>query len=194
MYGKSIRAEDIHSGFSALLGQIRASEDLINLSLAIFEDAWKTEIENLQDTREEDVKNKEKMEKEIEKYSSLAIRTTNSTVLKQYEKQIQKYGEEVEILESRIKSDFDYSIPYRTSSKEVLEVLQNPYIVWENYDVYQKQKFFNFIFEENIVYDREEGYRTPHYTLPITLFETIENNEPDMVETMGIEPMSKSII
>ena len=134
------------------------------------------------------------MEKEIEKYSSLAIRTTNSTVLKQYEKQIQKYGEELEILENRIKTDVDYSIPYRTSSKEVLEVLQNPYTVWENYDVYQKQKFFYFIFEENLRYDKKEGYRTPNYSLPITLFETITNKEPNEVETMGIEPMSKSFV
>ncbi len=192
MYGKSIRAEDIHAGFSALLGQIRASEDLINLSLAIFEDAWKIEIGNLQNAREEDIGNKEKIEHEIEKYASFAIRTTNSTVLKQYEKQIQKYGEEVEILENRIKTDVDYSIPYRTSSKEVLEVLQKPYTVWENYDVYQKQKFFSFIFDTNLEYDKIEGYRTPNYSLPITLFEAITNNEPDMVETVGFEPTSKS--
>lgn len=98
------------------------------------------------------------------------------------EKQIQKYGEELEILENRIKTDVDYSIPYRTSSKEVLEVLQNPYTVWENYDVYQKQKFFYFIFEENLRYDKKEGYRTPNYSLPITLFETITNKEPNEVD------------
>gem|GEM_PF-2985051 len=113
-------------------------------------------------------------------------------MLKQYEKQIQKYGEEVEILENRIKTDVDYSIPYRTSSKEVLEVLQKPYTVWENYDVYQKQKFFSFIFDTNLEYDKIEGYRTPNYSLPITLFEAITNNEPDMVETVGFEPTSKS--
>jgi len=185
MYGKSIRAEDIHSGFSALLSQIRASDDLINLSLAIFEDAWKSEIYNLQNAREEYIKNKGIIEEEIEKYTSLAIRTSNSTVLKQY-------GEEIEILENKINTNFDYSLPYRTSSKEVLEVLKNPYTVWENYDVYQKQKFFSFIFDENLEYDKIEGYRTPNYTLPITLFETIANNEPDMVETVGFEPTSKS--
>lgn len=120
MYGKSIRAKDIHSEFDALLEQLRASEDLINLSLTIFEDAWKTETENLKKEREEKNKTQEKIELEIERYTSLAVRTTNSTVLKQYEKQIQKLGEEIEILEKNLEIEHDYSIPYRTSSKEVL--------------------------------------------------------------------------
>jgi site-specific DNA recombinase len=192
MYGKSIRAKDIHSEFDTLLGQLRASEDLINLSLAIFEDAWKTEIENLKKEREEKNKTQEKIEFEIERYTSLAVRTTNPTVLKQYEKQIQKLGEEIEILEKNLEIGNDYSIPYRTSSKEVLSVLKNPYSVWKNYDVYQKQKFFYFIFNQNLEYDKKEGYRTPNYTLPIKIFETIENNEPNVVETVGFEPTSKS--
>ena len=46
---------------------------------------------------------------------------------------------------------------------------------------------------------KKEGYRTPNYTLPITLFEllkteTIENNNLYLVETTGIEPMSKSFV
>ena len=113
---------------------------------------------------------------------------------KAIEKQIEKYAEKIESLEAKLSANYDYSIPYRTSVKEVLQVLENPYSVWQNYNVYQKQKFFSFIFDENLEYDKIEGYRTPNYSLPITLFETITNNEPDMVETMGIEPMSKSVI
>lgn len=64
-------------------------------------------------------------------------------------------------------------------------LLGNPYTVWKNYDVYQKQKFFYFIFDENLKYHKEGGYRTPNYSLPITLFETINNNEPNMVEELG---------
>jgi len=56
------------------------------------------------------------------------------------------------------------------------------------------KKFFSFIFDENLEYDKKEGYQTPNFSLPITLFETIENDEPDLVETTGIEPMSKSFV
>jgi len=58
--------------------------------------------------------------------------------------------------------------------------------------VVAKIKVFYFIFNENLGYNKKEGYRTPNYSLPITLFETISNKKPNMVETVGIEPTSKS--
>ena len=191
-YGKSIRAEDIHKGFNALIREIRASEELLNLSIAIFEDTWKEEMKDRKEKRNNDIDSKEKLEKTIEKLTLLATNTENVAVLEQYEKQIENYSQQLTKIGNELQSKCDYSIPYRTSTEQVIHVLENPYIVWKNYDVYQKQKFFNFIFNENLRYDKIEGYRTPKYSLPITLFETIENNEPDMVETTGIEPMSKS--
>ncbi|NLB12210.1 hypothetical protein GX830_02440, partial [Candidatus Dojkabacteria bacterium] len=130
----------------------------------------------------------------IEQLITLASKTEVETVIKQYEKQIEKYGKGIEELEAKTSEDLDYTIPYRTSSKEVLEVLQNPYSVWKNYNVYQKQKFFSFIFEENLRYDKIEGYRTPNYTLPITIFELVNTSKSEDLETMGIEPMSKSFV
>ena len=36
---------------------------------------------------------------------------------------------------------------------------------WEKLNVFQRQKFFNFLFEVNLLYDRKEGYQTPKYTV-----------------------------
>lgn len=77
-------------------------------------------------------------------------------------------------------------------SEEVLAVLKSPYSVWCNYNVYQKQRFFSFIFESNLVYDKFEGYRTPNYSLPIRVFEEISTSNPVQVEVSGIEPESES--
>ncbi len=194
LYGKSIRAEDIHSGFEELLMQIRASESLIDLSVVVFEDCWKNEMKNKESIKRSYTEDIEKLREKIEQLITLASKTEVETVIKQYEKQIEKYGKEIEELEAKTSEDFDYTIPYRTSSKEVLEVLQNPYSVWKNYNVYQKQKFFSFIFEENLRYDKIEGYRTPNYSLPITIFELVNTSKSEDLETMGIEPMSKSVI
>lgn len=186
--------EDIHSGFEELLMQIRASESLIDLSVVVFEDCWKNEMRNKESIKSSYTEDIEKLREKIEQLITLASKTEVETVIKQYEKQIEKYGKEIEELEAKTSKDFDYTIPYRTSSKEVLEVLQNPYSVWKNYNVYQKQKFFSFIFEENLRYDKIEGYRTPNYSLPITIFELVNTSKSEDLETMGVEPMSKSVI
>lgn len=193
-YGKSIKAEDIHNGFEELIKQIKASQNLQTLALAIFEDAWEEEMRNIVKMKKEVVKRKQVLEKQITQLTLLATQTASTNVLRQYEKQIEKYGEEIEEIEDYLNGGEDYSLPYRTSMKEVIQVLENPYSAWQNYNVYQKQKFFSFIFDKNLEYDKIGGYRTPNYSLPITLFETINNNEPDMVETTGIEPMSKSVV
>ena len=194
LYGKSIKAEDIHNGFEDLLKQVKASENLIDLSVAIFEDCWESEINNKESLKSSYAEDIEKLKEKIEQLITLASNTEIETVRKQYEKQIEKYGIEIEELEAKINKSFDYTIPYRTSSKEVLGVLRNPYSVWKSYNVYQKQKFFSFIFEENLRYDKIEGYRTPNYSLPITIFELVNTSKSEDLETMGIEPMSKSII
>jgi site-specific DNA recombinase len=190
-YGKSIRAEDIHSNFEEILKGITASEDLINLSLAIFEDVWREELGNKEKIAKSSQKEKDTLEEEVEKTTKLIIKTENETVIKQYEKQIEKLCLKIEEIETENQTEYDYSIPYRTSSQEVLQVFKNPYSVWENYDIYQKQKFFSFIFEDNLVYDKFEGYRTPEYSLPLKVFEAIEKKDYHLVETAGIEPTSR---
>lgn len=191
-YGKSIRAEDIHEGFIDIIKGIRASEELQNLATAIFNDTWKEELKEKEKEREEERNTKQQLENTIRQLTLRATKTQNEIVLEQYEKQIETFGKQLEDIEINLQSNFDYSIPYRTSMQEVMSVLGNPYTVWKNYDVYQKQKFFYFIFDENLRYDKKEGYRTPNYSLPLTLFEAINNNEPNKVETVGFEPTSKS--
>jgi hypothetical protein len=70
-------------------------------------------------------------------------------------------------------------------------VLKNPYSAWKNYSVRQKQRFFSFIFEENLLYSKAEGYRTPLYTLPLRIFESLNGSKAGEVEVGGIEPPSE---
>ena len=84
----------------------------------------------------------------------------------------------------------DYSAPYRASSEQVLSVLKNPYSVWKNYNVHQKQRFFSFVFEGNLYFSKNEGYRTPKYALPLRVFEQISSVDTVEVEMGGIEPPS----
>lgn len=185
LYGKSIKAEDIHNSFQQVLKGVKATRGLTDLALKIFDDAWTDEMKYKETQNRNSQNLREEIESQIRKMTIRASSTEDETIQREYEKQIKALANELEILTSENDSKRDYKIPYRTSREKVIKVLETPYSVWKNYDVYRKQRFFNFIFESNLEYDKFEGYRTPNYSLPIRIFEAIESKDPNLVEELG---------
>lgn len=170
--------------------RVKATRGLTDLALKIFEDAWTDEMKDKETQNRNSQNQRDEIEIQIRNMTIRASSTEDETIQREYEKQIKALANELENLISENDSKRDYKIPYRTSREKVIRVLENPYSVWENYDVYRKQRFFNFIFESNLEYDKFEGYRTPNYSLPIRIFEAIESNDPNLVESRGIEQIS----
>ena len=192
--GKSISKDKVHDDFLELLKNINPCDEIVALSEAIFEDQWASSLKERRKQYGKDNAEKVKIEAQIERLTELIVDTKKEVVTKQYEKQIEKLGEQAEELEEKIQAKYDYSIPYRTSRAKVFEVLKKPYIAWKNYDVHQKQRFFSFIFEENLIYDKEKGYRTPEYSLPIRIFQELSATNSREVEMGGIEPPSLKLL
>ncbi len=197
-YGKSISTKIVHTHFEDLLKNIKPCEEIIDLAKSVFEEVWNEEIKNRSSLHSSIIKHKNDLENDISTFTdriSKAVETgASELVIKQYEKQIHKIATELEDLEENISLAYDYSIPYRTASEEVLGVLKSPYAVWKNYNPAQKQRFFSFIFETNLIYSKEEGYRTPSYSLPIRIFEEISTSKPLDVELGGIEPPCRKCV
>lgn len=188
VYGKSIKAKDLHDRFDALLQQIRPSNEIVDLSVAIFEEEWDSEMSNRGKVKTTLFSKKTELEDEIDAISKRISKTTSEPVIRQYEKQIERLALELEDLEEKTEIKYDYTVPNRTAVDQVMQVLKSPYVVWKNYDVRQKQRFFNFIFEQNLAYNKIQGYRTPNYVIPIRVFEDILPSEPVDVEVGGVEP------
>ena len=112
-------------------------------------------------------------------------------MIAQYEKKIEKLAAELEQLESDSLAEYDYGVPYRTALDKVMGVLKNPYPTWAEFDVFGQQKFFSFLFEVNLGYDKKEGYRTPKYTVLKRVLEEIESSGSVDVEMDGFEPSCK---
>ncbi len=190
-YGKSIKTKDIHDKFENLLKELKISNDVMEYTFAIFEKVWNEELEysvkNIGDLK---IRKTDK-EEEIESLIKLTGKASSDILVKQYEKQIEKLSLDLEDIESNLNINYDYNIPYRTSMIDVETALKNPYAVWTNYDITRKRRFYNFIFEDNLVYSREFGYRTPKYSLPISIFEQIGSMDPIQVEVRGVEPPCK---
>ncbi len=187
MYGKSIRTKDMHDKFGELLKQIKPCDEVVELAQTIFQDVWKEELRNRIKIQASKVVRKKALESELDALTDRISKSTSDVIVRQYERQMEKSAVELEEIELEMATEYDYTIPNRTSVDEVLAVLKSPYSVWCNYDVHQKQRFYAFIFESNLLYSKFEGYRTPNYALPIRLFEEISTSEPLDVEMARIE-------
>ncbi len=121
----------------------------------------------------------------------LAGKAKMMSVIAQYEKKIEKLADELEVLEGDTVADYDYGMPYRTALDKVIGVLKDPYITWVDYDVFEQQKFFNFLFEQNLSYDKKEGCRTPKYTVLKRVLEEIEHSGSGNVDPGRIELPSR---
>jgi site-specific DNA recombinase len=184
----SIRKNDIEEKFNTVLQSITAEEGVLKLAKAVFTDAWETEEKNHSINLLLNDRRKKECGLEIEKFTNLAGKATSPMVVEQYEKHIEKLAQEIKSLESDESASHDYSSSYRTALDKVLGILKSPYSYWTNLDLLEQQRFFYFLFEENLSYDREKGYRTPKNTVVIRLIQQIAAVGTDNVEMGGIEP------
>ncbi len=191
--GLSIRKKDIEDKFNLLLQEMTTEDDVIELAKAVFIDAK----ENDEKLRATEIKNDEQRKKdceaEIDTYAGLAGKAKVPSVIAQYEKKIEKLADELADLEAIRVAEYDYGVPYRTALDKTLGILKNPYETWVELDVYQQQKFFSFLFEENLSYERKEGYRTPKYTVLTRVLSQIEDTDTDIVDPTGLEPATPSL-
>jgi site-specific DNA recombinase len=185
--GLIIRKKDIEDSYDTLLQKMTTEEDVIALAKAVFIDAQGSdEKERAKEAKFSEARKKE-CEDEIEVYAKLAGKAKSDAVIEQYEKKIEKLAHELEQLESDSVAPYDYGVPYRTALNKVMSVLENPYGAWSDFDIFEQQKFFSFLFETNLIYDRNEGYRTPKYTVLKRVCEEIVHSNSVSVLSPGIE-------
>ncbi len=187
-YGKSIKRSDIDDRFAELMSQVKATDNCIKDAVSIFDEIWAEEMKSKKVTLGKISGEKEQIETQITQLSERVGKNTDEMIIAQYEKQIKKLAERLNDLEENDVSNCNYDEAYRTSYDEVLNVLKEPYSVWLNYNLMQRRRFFNFVFEGNLSYSKEYSYRTPNYSLPLRVFELISESDSVDVEVTGIEP------
>ena len=189
--GKTIRKKDLEDNFSSLLEKMTTEDDILELAKAVFVDAKEVdEREQVSETKTNE-KRIQECEAEIDRYATLAGKSRVESVVAQYERQIEKLANELEGLQSSKVAEYDYGVPYRTALDKMTGILKQPCKTWVELDIFQQQKFFSFLFEQNLVYGKKEGYRTPKYTVLKRVCEQIELVGSANVEMGGVEPPCK---
>ena len=184
---KSTEADDMHEQFKNFVKEQEPIDEVVDLVLSLFGEIWDDETKNREHHKKQQHSEKKNIEKEIDRLIELASSPRISeTVRGRYEKKIEGLDKKVADIDILLNKKEDTSIPYRTAGEKVFGMLKSPYKIWASSDIYQKQKLFYFIFEENIQYHPVEGFRTTKMSVPIRLFREIEHCNSLDVEMAGI--------
>ncbi|MBT7337647.1 hypothetical protein HN801_02995, partial [Candidatus Peregrinibacteria bacterium] len=129
------------------------------------------------------------VQKEIEECLVTIQRCSNATVIKKLEEKVEaleakhmRLGERV----SKPKKEYNFD----EAVDQVFDFLKDPYFVWHTGDLQQKRLVLRLIFEEPLQYDRNTGFGTAKFSLPVNLSCVTELDNLELVEMPGIEPGS----
>lgn len=182
---KSVDVKKIHREFDRLLEALKPSKEVLNITKQIFEDVSKEQVKKIAHQALLSTQEKKTKETEIEHLISLISNPNTSELLRErYEKKVTELSLDIEKI-ARLDSKMPQSEELlRTPRKKMFEVLKNPYKIWTESDLEQKRQLFYFLFEENLEYLPNKGFRTPKKALPIRLFEEFSSADAEYVHLL----------
>ena len=190
LQNKGVRAEKMHDEFEDLLKKLKPRPNILKVVHAELLDQWNTRMLDIESVRKERKKKLDGIQKEINSYLGAIKDCSNPTVIKKIEESIEaleakrmRLGEKIDI-NSRKNYDFEKAL------NRVFDFIKNPFAMWQQGDLQQKRLVLRLVFEGALLYDKETGFGTASFSLPINICCVPELDELEVVEMPGVEPGS----
>lgn len=184
MRSKSIRRQDIEDHFEEMLAQVKPRPKIMEVVKHELLTLWNQRMLNVEQIRESRRQKLEQIDKEIENCTNKIEIVTNETVIKKLEMKVTtleakklRLGEKIDI-SKRKKYNFEDAL------NRVCEFLKDPLLMWKTGDLEQRRLVLRMVFDEALIYDREEGFCTPSLSLPVELSCVPELDKLEMVEML----------
>ncbi len=192
-YGKSIRKADIEEKFDLILKKQGLKPEVEKLVTVVFDRVWGEKINTLHENSALLLQEKRGLEEKAKQLTDMVLGAKSGSLKNVYETQLEEVARKIEEWDEQTIEGVDLTIPYRTALNKATGLLRNPYIIWKNLEVGEKQKLFHFIFERKLIYNKKEGYRTAEISSAIRLFEEFAVQNTDYVDPAGFEPATSSM-
>jgi DNA invertase Pin-like site-specific DNA recombinase len=161
-YGKSIKQAQIEGDFTKLLKNLKASPEMVRaaeLRITRRYDNNMTLFTEQQRERERECISLKKKIKNLALRAASAKPTTADT----YETEIETMQEQIIALKEGKSEIPDF--PFRTVLNEVLKIVSNPDIAWQEGDFSKQCLVLKTVFSGHVVYTKNQGFRTPELSL-----------------------------
>jgi site-specific DNA recombinase len=192
-YRKSIPRAKVEGALEEMLKDLTPAPVLFDLVRRMFQDAWNQRSIQSNQLRK-DIKVKiAGLDKDITRLLDRIVDTSSPSVIKAYEDRIEKLETEKLLLSEQMTK---LGQPQRTledSFEHTMRFLANPYNIWEKGDLILKRTVLRLAFLNRVIYDRNEGVRTPELSLPFKCLREISMLKKEMVGPAGLEPATRPL-
>jgi DNA invertase Pin-like site-specific DNA recombinase len=180
-YGKSIAKEKMESEFNSLLRSLKPSEALFTTIEAMYRDYWDISAQEHQDENKATLIEVQKTDKQVSALLDRIMVTENSAVVSAYENRITELQAQKLRLETKVKKCGTSLPDFETSFRTAFDFLSNPYKIWASEHIEDKRAVLKLAFTDNLIYDRNEGFRTASIAEPFRLCKELTMGKSSMV-------------
>ncbi len=191
--GKTAKRKDVEDRFEVILRSIKPKEKTLALTKEILLDVWDKRMADVDSLKKNHEKELDNVRAKIRNFLDRLSKTENENLVKTYEKEIEKLSNEERMLENQVKVVRGTKPEFGTALDVVFDFLKNPYLYWKRDDLKSKHLVLKLVFDDRIIYDRENGFGTANLSLPLRVFELNSLDNSSKVDPTGLEPATPSL-
>ncbi len=184
---KSIPRAKFEAGFEEVIKSLQPSQQLVDLAIEMFKDAWNGRLEYMQAERREWQSQADAADKDILKLVDRLLESESQTVVKAIEAKIEKLEREKISLAEKAREP----LPNVGRSEECIELamkfLARPWDIYKNGNYAVRQTVLRLAFSEPLTFTPEGVYRTIKTALPFKVLGGLSSKKCEMVLLERIE-------
>ncbi len=187
-FGKAIKRDVIETEFGEILKSMTPTTKVISIVERMFKSLWKHRSLQ-QGERVKTLQAQErKIDTEIARLLDRIVETTSDSVIKNYERKIEKLEDEKIVLQEKMAKTGSPLRGLSESYRTGLEFLENPYKIWVKGPLENQHAVLKMAFSDRLTYVPNDGYRTAKTTLPFKVLRGFSESINEMVGRDGFEP------
>ncbi|MGD9473174.1 MAG: hypothetical protein AB7G24_07790 [Novosphingobium sp.] len=188
--GKSIPRSRIEGEFEELLTQLAPSPQLLKLAAHLFRDLWDQKIAAGKDRKRALKAQLSQIERKIEQLLDLLIESDRATDTEMFKKRMREQEQQKALVEDKIARCGTPLAPFDESFRTALDFIGNPQKMWDSDHLEDKRALLKLAFSGNLIYARNEGFRTADFSFPFKVLGEEKPSEKLMVRPTGFEPVA----
>jgi hypothetical protein len=160
-YRKSIRRADIEGAFEDMLKTMTPAKTLIDLTKAMFSDAWNAQAHNAKSMAQTITKKIQAIDTQITGLVDRLMQSSQSAVIKAYENKIDGLERDKLVLAEQLTNKSAPRYSFEETFEHTLSFLSSPWKIWQKGQLEHRQTVLRLVFDRPLQWQRNEGFRTP---------------------------------
>ena len=165
-YGKSIARDKLESDIGELIRELQPTQHLFTMANAMFAAAWEQRRSQAAEIVQSGQRQLAVIETQIDSLLTRVVEATDMALIRRYESKIAELERSKLILVEQTTKQATPKGKFEEHLERSLQFLSNPWKLWETGHVGLRRTVLKLAFADRIKYCRNEGPRTPEFSLP----------------------------